>query len=309
MIQNLNVISQQFLANLQSLQQRIADTQAQVSSGSRINKPSDDPGGVSDILQLESDVGRLTQVTTNLTAVKGQVDTSESTLQSATLVLQQVLTTAAQGAGSTVSASTRAGLAQQVALNLGQLVALSQTQFAGRYIFGGDNDGQASYQVNPASPTGVTRLVVTTGTRQIQDASGVTFADAKTAQDIFDHRNPDDTVASDNVFAAVNSLAVALAANDQTGINNAIDALNTSSNYLGTQLAFYGHVQDRVASATDLAQKFQLQYKTALSNQKDTDMATAAVDLTKEQTALQAAIQAQAALPRTSLFSFLSGGG
>jgi flagellar hook-associated protein 3 FlgL len=309
MIQNLNTISQQFLANLQSLQQRIADTQAQVSSGLRISKVSDDPGAVSDVLQLESDIGHLTQVSSNLSAVKGQVDTSESALETATSILLQVQTLAAQGANSTVSASTRAGLAQQVQLVLGQLVSVSQTQFEGRYVFGGDADGQPSYQLDSTSPTGVQRLVQTTATRQIQDATGVTFADAKTAQDIFDHRNPDDSVASDNVFAAVNSLVVALADNDQTGINNAIDSINASSDYLGTQLAFYGRVQDRVATATDLAQKFQLQYQTALSGKKDTDMASAAVDLSQEQTSMQAAIQAQASLPRTSLFNLINNGG
>jgi hypothetical protein len=36
-------------------------------------------------------------------------------------------------------------------------------------------------------------------------------------------------------------------------------------------------------------------------------MATAATDLAQEQTSLQAAMQAEASMPRTSLFSFISG--
>ena len=52
-------------------------------------------------------------------------------------------------------------------------------------------------------------------TRLIQDSNGVVFAVSKTAQDLFDHRNPDDSFAADNVFAAVNNLRLALANNDQ----------------------------------------------------------------------------------------------
>jgi flagellar hook-associated protein 3 FlgL len=309
MIQNLNVISQQFLSNLQTLQQQLATTQAQVSSGTKISQPSDDPGAVTDVLQLESSIGHMTQVSSNLTAVKGQVDTAESALESATQILLQAQTLGAEGANSTVSATTRSGIAQQVELVLSQLVSVSQTQFEGNYVFGGDQDTQASYQLDLTSATGVDRLVKTTSTRQIQDATGVTFADSLSAQDIFDHRDSNDAPDANNVFAAVNNLRLALANNDQVGITNAMAGLSTVSDYLNQQLAFYGRIQDRVAAATDLAQKFQLQYQTALSSKKDTDMASAAVALSQEQTSMQAAIQAQASLPRTSLFNFVNTSG
>jgi flagellar hook-associated protein 3 FlgL len=308
MIQNLNITGEQFLANLQALKDRIARTQAQVTSGVRVGKPSDDPTAVGDILQLESDIGRVAQVATNLNTVKGHVDTAEGALQTATQILLQIQTLAAQGATGTASPEIRAGISQQIGQLLTQLVSVSQTKFGGVYVFGGDQDTQASYQVDLTSATGVARLVTTVATRQIQDATGVTFADSKTAQDIFDHRNPDDSIATDNVFAAVNSLRVALANDDQTGIDTAIDSIHTASDYLSQQLAFYGGVQNQVSNAIDLAKKFQLQYQTALSAKRDTDIASAAIDLTQEQTSMQAAIQGQASMPRGSLFDYLQNG-
>jgi flagellar hook-associated protein 3 FlgL len=308
MIQNLNVQSERFLANLQTLRDRIAQTQEQVSSGFRINKPSDDPAALGDVLQLQSEIGRVNQVVTNLTTVKSQVDTSEAALQSATQIMLQIQTLAAQGATGTATATDRTGISQQIGQLLTQLVSISQTQSQGVYIFGGDQDTQASYQVDLSSPAGVTRLITTTATRQIQDATGITFADSKTAQDIFDHRNPDDSIASDNVFAAVNSLRVALANNDQTAINNAVDSFHTASDYLEQQHAFYGGVQNQVANAIDIAQKFQVQYQTSLGDKRNTDMASAAIDLAQEQTSMQGAVQAQAAMPRTTLFNYILNG-
>ncbi len=308
MIQLLDQVGQQFLGNLNTLNQQIATTQEQVSSGFRLNKPSDNPAAVGDVLQLESHLGSVNQVISNLGQVSGAVNTAESALESATQALQQAGTLAAQGASSTVSASERTALSSQVQQILAGLVSASQTTYNGSYVFSGDAGGSPSYQLDANNPNGVDRLIVAPATQKIQDATGVTFADSKTAQDIFDHRNADDSLASDNVFAAVNNLRVALANNDQTGINNAIASVKTASDYLSQQLAFYGGVQNQITQATSVAQKFQLQYQTSISSERDTDMASAAVNLAQEQTSLQAAIQAEASLPKTTLFSFLGSG-
>jgi flagellar hook-associated protein 3 FlgL len=307
MIQNSGAVSQQFLTNLQLLQQQMAATQQQISSGSKLSQASDAPNSVGDVLQLESDLGRVHQVTSNLNLVSGEVNSAESALQTATQMLDQVASLAAQGVSNTVSAGSRATFSQQVGQILSTLVSTSQTQFNGAYVFGGDQSTSPSYQVDFSTPNGVDRLTTTQSTRLIQDASGLTFAVSKTAQDIFDHRNPDDSLASDNIFAAVNSLRIALANNDQPGISAAITSIKAAQDYLSQQLAFYGGVQNQISNALDVAQKFQLQDEAALSQVKDTDMAAASIALTQQQASYQAAIQAEAAMPKTSLFSYLSG--
>jgi len=308
-IQNSSAVGQQFLANLQLLQQQLAETQAQISSGYRISQPSDNPGALGDVLQLESDLGKVTQVASNLTSVSGEVNTAESALENATQLLQQAGSLAAQGASSTVTPSERTALSQQVAQILSELVSSSNTTFEGRYVFGGDNTSSPLYQLDPSSSTGVDQLVTAPSTRLIQDATGITFAVSLTAQQIFDHRDSSNQPDASNVFLAVNSLASALANNNQAGITAAVSSLQTAQDYLSQQLQFYGGVQDRISSATDVAQKFQLQDQTSLGQLRDTDMASASVALTQEQTSYQAAVQAEAALPRTSLFNYLQNGG
>ena len=307
MIQNSGAISQQFLTNLQLLQQQMAATQQQISSGTKIGQASDAPNSVGDVLQLESDLGRVNQVTSNLNLVSGEANSAESALQTATQMLDQVASLAAQGVSNTVSAASRTTFSQQVGQILSTMVSTSQTQFNGAYVFGGDQSTSPSYQVDFSNPNGVDRLTTTQSTRLIQDASGIIFAFSKTAQDIFDHRNSDDSLASDNIFAAVNSLRIALANNDQPGISAAITSIKAAQNYLSQQLAFYGGVQNQISNALDVAQKFQLQDQTSLSQLKDTDVAAASVALSQDQASYQASIQAESAMPRTSLFSYLSG--
>ena len=152
------------------------------------------------------------------------------------------------------------------------------------------------------------QLVTSPAPRLIQDATGVTFAVSETAAQIFDHRDQNDQPDASNVFYAVKNLATALANNDQTAITTALGSLQTAQNYLSQQLQFYGGVQDQISNATDVAQKFQLQDQTSLSQVRDTDMATASVALTQEQTSYQAAVQAEAAMPKTNLFDYLQNG-
>jgi flagellar hook-associated protein 3 FlgL len=303
MIQGIN--TQQFLANLQLLQQESALTQEQISSGRTLNRPSDNPAQLGDVLQLESELGQVGQVSQNLTQVSGQVNSAESALESTTQLLDQVNTLGEQGANSSATATERTGLSQQVEQALSQLVSLSQTQYDGQFVFSGDDSTQPAYQLDLSSPNGVDQLITAPSTRVIQDATGVTFAVSQTAQQIFDDRTSSGAYAPDNIFLAVNNLRLALANNDQPGITSALSSLQLAQNHLAQSLQFYGGVQDQVANATDVAQKFQLQYQTTLSQDTSTNMAIAATSLTQEQTALQASLQSEAANPKNSLFDLL----
>src|SRR5690242_9914467 len=298
MLQNLDPVREQFLADLASLNARIAKTQAQLTSGVRISQPSDDPSAVGDVLQLQSDIGRITQVAANLNNVKNEVDSASGVVQDAVSLLDQARSLAAQGASATLPASARVSLAAQAEQILNALVNASRATFAGRYLFSGDSSSQPAYDVNLANANGVDRLLTAPATRLIQDSNGVRFAVSKTAQDLFDHRNPDDSIASDNVFAAVNNLRIALLNNDQPGTSAAAASLQQAQDYLSLQGTFYGAVQNRITNSLDMAQKFQLQWQSALSDEKDTDVAAATTELSQERLSQQAAMQAQASMPR-----------
>jgi flagellar hook-associated protein 3 FlgL len=302
---NLDPSSQIFLADLRRVQTATNQASQQISSGFKVQQPSDAPDQISQLLQLEANLQTNTQITTNLSNVKAQVDSGESAINSAVTLTQQAISLGAQGASTIQTAAQRQTLAQQIQNIQQQLVGLSNTTVAGKYIFGGDTGASPLYQLDSASPNGVDRLVVTHSTQQIQDTNGSSFAISKTAQDVFDHRNADDTLASDNLFAAVNSLQTALAANDTAGINTALASLHTASDYVNQQQAFYGTVQDRVAAASTTAQSQAVSLKVQISAIRDADVTQDAINLSAGQTAQAAAYSAEAKLPRTSLFSYL----
>ena len=302
---NVNAASRTFLADISRIQAATNNASEQVSSGFKVTQASDAPDQISSLLQFEANLHSNNQITTNLSNVKAQVDTAESSLSSAVQFTQQALSLGTEGASSIQTATQRQILAQQVATIQSELVGIANTSVAGKFVFSGDTSGAASYQVDSTSATGVDRLISTQATQQIENTNGGLFSIGKTAQDIFDHRNADDTVASDNLFSAVNGLQIALTNNDTAGIATALDTLQTASTYLDQQQAFYGNVQDQVAASTTAAQAQNVSLTAQIGGIRDADLTQAATQLTTGETAETAAYSAEAKLPTTSLFSYL----
>jgi len=220
-------------------------------------------------------------------------------------LMQQAISIGTQGASNTTSATQLQQLAPQVQGIEGQIVTLSRTQVNGVYIFSGDQPHSPAYQVDTSSPTGVDRLITTQATQQIQDPTGVTFQASMTAQDLFDNRDSGDNPTPQNVFAALAGLTQALQSGNSSNVETALSTLQTAYNYLNQQQAFYGSVENRVATSLNLANKFQLQDQTQLSNLQDADIPSVTVELTQATTGLNAAMAAEAQRPRSTLFDYL----
>ena len=143
MVDGIDPHGQQFLASLDILQQKAARAQQQISSGIRVATAADAPGDISQILGIDSTLKESQQVSANLGRVKTEVDTAESSVQSAILVLQQALTIGSQG-GSTLDSTVtqRPVLADLIQHLHEQLVAIAGTTVEGRYIFSGTRTGR-----------------------------------------------------------------------------------------------------------------------------------------------------------------------
>lgn len=297
MISGLNPSSQQLLNGINNAQADLNRAQQQVSSGLRITRPSDDPQLIGDVLQTRSDLAQVTQVSGNLKSVKSEVDTADGVLQNAVQLMEQAGVYAAQGNNTSLDAGAREILAKQVDGILQQIVTISRTQVNGQYIFSGDDTATPPYALD--SSGAVTQLSTSPATRLIQDASGLTFAASKTAQELFDGSG------GNSVFAALQGLKSALLANDPAAIQTAADTVNTASGYLNNEAGFYGAVQNRVSAALDIAQKFQTQDQARLSTEQDADIAAAALQITQDTTHINAALATAAKQITTSLFDYI----
>jgi flagellar hook-associated protein 3 FlgL len=305
MITGLNSTNDQFVTSIDTMQAAVNTAEQQLSTGYRVNQASDDPGEVGDIFVARANLSAENQTIQNLNAVSANVNAGDNAVQSAIQLLQNAATLGSEGASTTVTQSQQNSLATQVQSVLSQLVGLSGTQVNGVYIFGGDASGSAPYQLDPTSPTGVDQLNTAQATQLTADPTGITFQTSMTAQQLFDAQDSLGNPTPQNAFAALNNLQLALQSGNTTSITTAIANVQTASDYLNQQLGFYGAAENRISSAIDLAQKFQVQTQTQLSNLQDTDVTSVAVQVTQDTTALNAAMAAEAKRPTSTLFDYL----
>src|SRR5581483_6661731 len=216
MLPSLSGPTQQYLSDLQNLNSEMTTVTRQLSSGLRVSSVADDPSAVEGIMMDQAQITQLQQTQTNLNNLKPEMDSGDSALQQAMQNVETAIQIASQSSSPLSNPFSNAQLVIQVQGILQNLVNLSGTSVNGRYIFSGDLDQQALYTLDPTQPTGVRQLATANATRSVTDSHGVQIWLGKTASEIFDHQNPNGTPATDNVFAAVNSLLTALQANNSS---------------------------------------------------------------------------------------------
>jgi flagellar hook-associated protein 3 FlgL len=301
MISSLDPASQSFLTGLNQIQQSLQTDQTELTTGLKINNVSDAPSEIADVWQLNSELDQTNQTDTNLGQVQTEVNTAESALESAVTLVEQAEADGAEGASTTATPDTQQDLANSLGSILQQLVAIANTTVQGRYIFAGDTDQTTPYTIDLTQSSPISAYQGSASTREILGPDGTTFPVALTAQQIFDSSN-----AQDNVFNSITDLIQGLQSNNSSDISGALANLQSSDTYLNQQLAFYGNVQDQVQGALTFGQNYTTQLQTQLAGVQDANEAENITDMTQAQTQLQAALQSEAQLPRTTLFDFLS---
>lgn len=126
------------LTNLTELQEKSA-------SMKKVNKPSDDPSAMGEILKLRADDSRNSQYQDNMSTAEGYLSLADDVLSSVSEVVINVSELAAQNSTGTYSLSQMQGNAVALEQNLEQLVALANTEYTGNAIFGGQSTDTAPY--------------------------------------------------------------------------------------------------------------------------------------------------------------------
>lgn len=306
MLPYLSGSTQQYLADLQNMNSELNTLTQQLSSGLRVNSVADDPSAVPQIMGLQAQIGRLQQTQTNLTNLQPELQTGDAALQQAMTNVESAISIASQAGNTLTTPASMTALATQVQGIMSNLVKLSNTTSNGRFIFSGDLDQQPLYTLDATQPTGVRQLATATSTRAITDSTGTQIWLSKTSSEIFDSRNPDTTPATDNVFAAVNSLLTALQAGSSSGALAAISNLQAAHDHLNQEQGYYGIGENRVTDTLSSEAQTLVAAQTNLSGLRDVDMATAAVQMNQLQVQQQAALSSRAKIAGVNLFDFLA---
>jgi flagellar hook-associated protein 3 FlgL len=278
------------LADLRRVQERLANAQSQVSSGKRIEKPSDDPLGAERAMRLNDKLESTSAYRTAVDESRSWLDATDSALDSLNQIVQHVRELTLQAANGSTSDAGRQAIKQQIDQLTEEAKSTLNSAYDGRYVFSGTKTDTPPYSAATGDAyQGDAAPVV----RQI--GPGVSVQVNVTGDDVLS-----------GLLPALRTLSSHLASNDIAALGTSdLKAIDAGFDNLSAKRGAIGAITNRVDAAgtrlddtADITTAF-------LSKTEDADLPQALTDLSAQQTALQAALRGGATLIQQSLMDFL----
>ncbi len=288
---------QMTLADLQQSQDRLDTTQQQLSSGKRINQPSDDPYGTSLALQFQGQLSNLSAYSANVTDGTSWTQASLSSLTNITNMMQRVSELVVQAGNGALSQSDLSSSAAEVNQLIGAIKQEANTQYAGQYLFSGTATGTAPYQSGATdtyqgNTNGINRLIGPGTTLQVNTDISQLLGNGQGSGD-------------GKLLDTLRTIASDMTSGNQGALQADSQALNTNLNTVNQMQASVGAVANRLQLASSRILDTQTNTTAALSSVQDADMASTITNYSTEQAAYTAALRASATIVQTSLLNFL----
>ncbi len=293
------MMSDRLMTDIRRSNADIARTSAQISSQKRIQTASDDAVGTGQALRLRSDLAEIDANLAGTDAAAGWTSASDTALGSLTDIMHRTRELVLQAGNDTLKASDRASIAGELAQLKEQIKTVANAKFGDAYIFAGQDSSGAPYTPGASDAYAGDALAVV---RTIGPGQSVQVNVPGSA--IFGG-TPGDGKLLDTMTNAIAFLNGGTAADANNLRTTTLAALNVNLDEVVTARSTLGATQNRVTLAESRLQDTKLTATEQLSNVEDVDYAEAMINLSSQQTAYQAALNAGAKVIQPSLMDFL----
>lgn len=266
----------------------ISQVNERIATGKEINRPSDDPGRISQLHTVREELKNQTMYSKNGGQAEQLHVVVDTALKDIHATLSSAREMAVQFANEHYNADQRAEAATQADSYREHALSLSNTQFDERYVFAGTGYDEPAYSAagvyegssdEPETVVGKD-LTVTTG-----------FA------------GDDMLTSSSDMFGAIEDLSTALTANDTAGITAAIDSIDSALRDVEQGMVTLGTQMRRAEDAIELSESMSVQLAGTKADLEETNVVEAYTRLVQLQTNFDAAMQAASVQRYNGLFS------
>ena len=284
------MLSSNITSQLQQNLSRYEKANEQVSTGKRINTPSDDPIGVQKSLKLASQLADNEQYERNTDYALSWMETTDQALNSISNALQRANELGLQASNGTNSPEDQQTIAKEIEQLRAEIQDIANTKFDGKYIFNGQKTDQ------PIQIAANGDLTYDNQSLMQRMSSSNTIAMNATGE-VFDGKV--------NLFKTLDQLSGALASGDQEGVSSALEQIETGKEQVLNSWTTLGAKQSRVEGMNQRLKEENLSLQTLVSKNDDVDFAEAIMKLKTEESVYQASLAASAKIIQPSLLDFL----
>ena len=297
-----NITTSNFISYINKHAENLLKTQQQIASQKRINKSSDDPIGMGQVLGYRTNLALTDQYQENIEQGMTRLEFNEVTLDLASDLTNTARRLAADYSGSTLSAATRQSVALQVKDLYDQVMQMANSKFNGNYIFSGHATNtapfsrDANYNATYNGDDGEFRItvsdnvevnIIADGRKIFQDAAngGVNIFDE--LKNLIDGlENPDPVAGSAQIEATVS-------------------VLQDGRNQINSRRSEYTPVLYRLQATDEYMTNLRPKVEEAMASLEQADITKAVVELQNLELAYETTIATAARIIQPSLLDFL----
>jgi flagellar hook-associated protein 3 FlgL len=287
----MGMMAESSLRNIEANQNRVQTLQNQITSGSRITRPSDDPIGAAQSLSLQESLDQSTQYGRNIDQATSWLNATDSALGSVTDSLHRARQLAVQASNGTLVASDRNAIQAEVTQLQQHLLDLTHSKYGASYLFAGTRTDQPGF-TQASSSAGAYQGNQNPVQREI--SPGVSMA-----------VNVDPKVTFNALFDALDQLQTGLTTSNPSTLQASLASFDTALDNVNNSRSQVGARVNRLEALKERNDSVSVNLTGLLSQVKDVDMAAAITSFSLSQTVYQASLKASAQTLQTSLLDYL----
>ena len=135
-----------YVLNLNTSLNTLMDLNVKAQTQKRINKPSDDPTGMTRILDHRDTLRSLDQYKENISTAQGWLGSSDEALRQVSTILSRAKELATQAATGTVDGNNREQISYELRSLFEQLIGLANSDFEDNSVFGGQKTDENPFE-------------------------------------------------------------------------------------------------------------------------------------------------------------------
>jgi len=309
-------LSETVIQNLLSNRSKLVDLQEQISSGKRIQKPSDDVASSVSVLNTKNSLGKIENFLKNISNASSEMETTDTILSTTADTVTNARALVIQALSDSTGPEQAEIINSQLKQYIDQIKTLGNTSFGNKYIFGGYKTDSPPFSVPTDGEIQYTGSNESSYQRTVEISDGVTVPVNVNGKTVFgeyytgDHDNDPatpDTLDGSGLLKTLMTITNELdkASPDKSIVRTNLANLdNDLSNIENIQSQVGGSLQ-RLELTKNILEDNKINLKKVRSSEEDLDITKAISDMQFQQTALQASLGVSAQIIQPSLMDYL----
>lgn len=300
-----NMMNSQLLLNLNRNANKMNTTQTQLASGMKINRPSDDPVGITYALRYRTELSSNEQYKSNVNSAISWLEYNDTVLDQTGSVVQRLRELMVQASTGTNPQSAMDSIKAEVKQLKEQIVDISNSKLNGKYIFNGQTYDRKPYDFpldtnGNADTTDVNSIVTDAGKINFIVGESVQFPINITGNEVFGTGTEED-----NLFVMMDGIINSLEKGEQKELSNFIGKIDNRKEKLLSIRSEIGAKTNRVELMEDRLSDLGINLTDLQAKTEDADIAELMIKSKIQESIYNSSLSVGAKIISATLSDFL----